>query len=72
MGPFGAVLLVRCHSQLDLLFHFMMSKTLILTFLFAPTEVPWKTLSIRLSGCLTGLPCSQVRNGLGPGAFDNC
>lgn len=47
-GPLGAVLLVRYHSQLDLLSPFMMSKTLILTFLFAVAEVPWKTLSVRL------------------------
>lgn len=67
-GPFGAVFLARCHSQLDLLSAFTMSKTLILTFLFAPAEVPWKSLSVRLSRCLTGLPCFQVRSGSGLGA----
>lgn len=61
--PFGAVFLARRYSQLDLLFAFTMSKTLILTFLFAPTEVPWKSLSVRLTGCLTELPCFQVRSG---------
>lgn len=67
--PFGAVFLARHYSQLDLLSAFTMSKTLILTFLFAPTEVLWKSLSVRLTGCLTGLPCFQVRNGSTPTAF---
>jgi len=37
-----------------------MSKLLVLTFLFAPAELPWKRLSVHLSGCLAGLPCFQV------------
>lgn len=72
MGPSVAVFSSRCHSQLDLVSDFTMSKMLILTFLFVPPEVPWKSLSLRLSGCLTGLPCFQVRSGSGPGASANC
>lgn len=49
-----------------------MSKTFILTFLFTPTEIPWKNLSVHLPGCLTGLPCFQVRSGSGLGASANC
>lgn len=71
-GPFGAVFLVRCHCQLDLLSAFTRSKIMILVFLFAPAEVPWRNLSLRPSECLTLLPCFQVRNRSGPGAFANC